>query len=246
MNFEKERSLTLFSSEGKIKQCDYALTATINGALSVGACSCDGVALASLKSFSPLIDKKSVFKMQNVCDTIGITYSGLQPDFRIVLSKAVHLAEDYKDVYGRYPFVDVFVTEFSQLIQEYTQRGGIRPFGVMLLLCGPVYSKEGIKPAMYQVDPSGSFSPVKYGAIGKDYPVSLNYIKNRLELLDDNILTCINAIKKNSGIQVKEGDVDVGVFDLKKGKFSVFNQKQIKETFELLNLKKMGISILLS
>lgn len=237
MNFEKERPLTLFSSEGKIKQCDYALEAAINGALSVGACSSDGVVLASLKKLSPLIDKAKVHKVQNVCDTIGITYSGLQPDFRIVFSKAVHLAEDYKDVYGRYPFVDVFVTEFSQVIQEHTQKGGFRPFGVMVLVCGLVYTKDGPKPAMYQIDPSGSFTPIKCGSIGKDYLLSLNYINNRLELLEDNILTCLNAVIENSGIQVKEGDVDIGVFSLSKGVFSVLDEKQTKETFDLLKIK---------
>lgn len=238
MNFERDRSLTLFSSEGKIKQCDYALVAAINGALSVGACSADGVVLASLKSFSPLVDLAHVMKIHNVCDTIGITYSGLQPDFRVMFIKAVQLVEMYKDIYGRYPFVDVFVTEFSQIIQEHTQKGGFRPFGVMLLVCGPIYSKEaGTVPAMYQMDPSGSFVSIKSGAIGKDYSVSAKYIQNRLESLDDNIVTCLNAVMENSGVQVKPGDVDIGVFDASKKTFEVFTQQQMDEIFDSLKIK---------
>lgn len=237
MNFEKDRSLTLFSSEGKIKQCDYALVAAINGSLSVGACSADGVVLASLKKLSPLVDRNSVFKVQNVCDTIGMTYAGLQPDFRIMFVKAVNLVEDYKEVYGNYPFVDVFVTEFSQIIQEHTQKGGFRPFGVLLLVCGPVHSKEGHQPAIYQMDPSGSFISVKSGAIGKDYAQSVKYIENRLEMLDDNIVTCLNAIRENSGAQVNEEDVDIGIFRKKSGEFTVLNNIQIQEIFDSLKIK---------
>ncbi|KAL0266130.1 UNVERIFIED_CONTAM: hypothetical protein PYX00_011846 [Menopon gallinae] len=204
-------------NKGKIKQCDYALVAAINGSLSVGACSEDGVVLASLKKLSPLVDRRSVFKVQNVCDTIGMTYAGLQPDFRVMFVKAVSLVEDYKEVYGHYPFVDVFVTEFSQIIQEHTQKGGFRPFGVLLLVCGAVHSKEGPQPAMYQMDPSGSFISVRSGAIGKDYAQSVKYIENRLEMLDDNVVTCLNAIRENSGAQVNEEDVDIGIFSRKSG-----------------------------
>lgn len=237
MNFEKDRSLTLFSSEGKIKQCDYALTAAVNGALSVGACSEDGVVLASLKKLSPLVDRRSVLKVQNICDTIGITYAGLQPDFRVMFVKAVNLVEDYREVYGHYPFVDVFVTEFSQIIQEHTQKGGFRPFGVLLLVCGAVHSKEGPQPAMYQMDPSGSFISFKSGAIGKDYAQSVKYIENRLEMLDDNIVTCLNAIRENSGAQVNEDDVDIGVFSKKSGEFKVLSRVHVQEVFDSLKVK---------
>ena len=48
------------------------------------------------------------------------------------------------------------VSEIAQdaaaVMQEYTQSGGVRPFGVSLLIAG--YDHEG--PQLFQVDPSGT------------------------------------------------------------------------------------------
>ncbi|KCZ76827.1 hypothetical protein H311_02169 [Anncaliia algerae PRA109] len=244
MNFERERAQTLFSSDGKLEQCDNALKAAINGTLSVGACANDGVVLASLKQFSPLVDKEKVRKVFKVCDSIGITYSGLQPDFRIVYEEASKLVEDYKDVYGRYPFVDVFTSYLSRVLQEYTQKGGFRPFGVMILVCGPMLKKSEtadiiknheVISGMFQMDPSGSFQAINAGAIGKEYQEAVKRINNRLELTDDNLVTCLGTLKNLSGTKVDVEDVDIGVFRLKDSLFHTYSTNEVKELFESLN-----------
>lgn len=237
MDFEKERSLTLFSSEGKLKQCEYAMTAASKGNLSVGARSVDGVVLCSLKYFSPLIDSASIYKVEPVCDTIGMTYSGLQPDFRRMHEEACKLVEDYKDVFGRYPFVDIFIGRFSALIQEYTQQGGRRPFGVSLIVCGSKYQDGKIVPAMFMMDPSGTYVSLDVASTGRDAENTLKYIENRLEMLEDNITTCVSAIRDNAGIAVTENDVDIGVFRMSTGSFEVINRSQVKELFEALHFK---------
>jgi hypothetical protein len=43
------------------------------------------------------------------------------------------------------------VRQLASVMQEYTQRGGVRPFGVSLLICG--FDLAG-KPSLFQVDPS--------------------------------------------------------------------------------------------
>lgn len=48
--------------------------------------------------------------------------------------------------------------------QEFTQSGGVRPFGVSLLIIG----SDDKGPVLYQVDPSGSYFPWKACAIGKN------------------------------------------------------------------------------
>lgn len=237
MNFQRDQSLSTFSSEGKLKQCDYALQAALNGTLSVGACSKDGVVIGSLKQFSSLIDKENVFKVTQIADTIGMTYSGLQSDYRIMSEKACRIGEEYKDVYGRYPFVDVFVAHFSQVIQEYTQKGGLRPFGCMIFIAGPRYHKDGIVAALYQIDPSGSFISIDCGAIGIGYDNSAKFIESRMELLDDNLITCLSAMKNNAGYEVKFDGVDLGVYEIKKNKFSVLSREAVKELFDAINLQ---------
>lgn len=50
-------------------------------------------------------------------------------------------------------------------MQEYTQSGGVRPFGISLLVIG--YDED--KPRLYQVDPSGAYFSWYATAIGKNY-----------------------------------------------------------------------------
>ena len=57
----------------------------------------------------------------------------------------------------------MLVRELAAVMQEFTQRGGVRPFGVSVLLAG--FDHNG--PQLYQIDPSGSYFAWKASAIGK-------------------------------------------------------------------------------
>ncbi|EOB12524.1 Proteasome subunit alpha type-2 [Nosema bombycis CQ1] len=229
MNFDSEKQLTVFSSEGRLSQCDNALKAASNGSTSVGACSKDGCVLVSFKDTPPLVIKEEYSKIYSVCDTIGCTYSGLQPDFRIQLEIGVRICEDYYDVYGRYPDLDVFVSNFSGEVQEYTIKKGFRPFGTLLIFTGEV---NGI-PFLYQVDPSGSYQIKEVTAIGKDYNEVEKYVSRRKEMLDDNISNCLESIREYAGREIKVEDVDIGV--MKKGGFKVFNKEEVQEIFDSIS-----------
>ena len=86
-----------------------------------------------------------------------MTYSGMGPDFRVLVDRARKLAHtNYKRIYNEYPPVKIMVQEIAKVMQESTQSGGIRPFGVSLLVGGYDESNEG-KFQLYQVDPSGSY-----------------------------------------------------------------------------------------
>lgn len=58
-------------------------------------------------------------------------------------------------------------------MQEYTQSGGVRPFGISLLVIG--YDED--KPRLYQVDPSGAFFAWHATAIGKDYTNGKSFLE---------------------------------------------------------------------
>lgn len=227
MNFEIDHSLTTFSSEGKLNQCEHALKASQNGTLSISCQSNDGIVLASLKLFSPLVDISKIQKVFQICDNIGMTYAGLQPDFRIIHEKACSLAQSYFNIYGRYPYVDIFVKNLSRVIQEYTQKGGLRPFGVSILVAGYVKNK----PELYLIEPSGCFYEKEFAGIGKENINAEKFVGNRRESLDDNTVNCVKALREFAGRGIEIQNVDVGI--LKDGKFKIMKGEGVKEIFDL-------------
>ena len=60
----------------------------------------NGVVLATEKKMgSPLMDPKSVQKICNLTDSAGIVYSGMGPDFRVLVKKGRKAAQQYYRVY---------------------------------------------------------------------------------------------------------------------------------------------------
>lgn len=232
MFLDPDKSFTVFSSRGKLVQCDNALTAALNSALSIGCSAEDGTVIVSFKNISPLLVKKKYHKVVPVCPSIGVTYSGLQPDFRVQLALAQRIAQDYFDVYSRFPSIDVFIAEFSLSIQEYTQRSALRPFGTFLIFAGA--SKSG--PCCYQMDPSGSFQMVRTTAGGAGYDEANKFMQRRRELVDDNIVNALTALREYTGKELGPEDVSIGVFRAGTGLFTVYDEGAIQEVFDSLRL----------
>ena len=75
-------SLTTFGSSGELTQVRYALTAVGNGETSIGIRAKNGVVIAAEKKLpSILIDETSLHKVDKLSEYLGVTYSGLGPDF---------------------------------------------------------------------------------------------------------------------------------------------------------------------
>ena len=82
-------SLTTFSPSGELVQIKHALAAITAGATSLGIKATNGVVLATEKKMpSTLVDETSISKIQLLTDEIGITYSGMGPDFRVLTRMA--------------------------------------------------------------------------------------------------------------------------------------------------------------
>ena len=82
-------SLTTFSPSGKLMQIEYALNAVAKGKTSLGIRATNGVVLATEKKMpSHLIEQVYFGKIQCVAQHIGVVYSGMGPDFRVLIKSA--------------------------------------------------------------------------------------------------------------------------------------------------------------
>ncbi|KAF9188508.1 Proteasome subunit alpha type-2 [Haplosporangium sp. Z 767] len=204
-------SLTTFSPSGKLVQIEYALSAVNSGVTSIGIKATNGIVVATeKKAVSTLIDDSSLEKVAVICSNIGMVYSGMGPDYRVLVNKARKAAQAYKRVYMEEPPTAILVKEIASVMQEFTQSGGVRPFGVSLLIAG--FDESG--PMLYQVDPSGSYWPWKATAIGKNMVNAKTFLEKRYNEdieLEDAIHTAILTLKEGFEGQMTENTIEIGI-----------------------------------
>jgi len=135
-------SLTVFSPSGKLVQIEHALAAVSQGTTSLGikgllrslspccrlvlivTLASNGIVIATeKKSSSILIDDSMLDKVAVICPNIGIVYSGMGPDFRVLIAKARKSAQAYWKIYGEYPPTRVLTQEIATVMQQATQSG---------------------------------------------------------------------------------------------------------------------------
>lgn len=206
-------SLTTFSPSGKLVQIEYALAAVAAGAPSVGIKASNGVVLATEKKHKSLLfDEHSIMKIEPITSHIGMIYSGMGPDYRLLVRKARKIAQQYQLTYDEPIPTPQLVQKVAYIMQEYTQSGGVRPFGVSLLTAG--YDKDEDRSYLFQCDPSGAYFAWKATAMGKNYVNGKSFLEKRysedLEL-EDAVHTAILTLKEGFEGQMTADNIEIGV-----------------------------------
>lgn len=207
MNF----SLTTFNKTGKLLQIEYALNRVQQGKMSLGIKATNGVVLVTDKKVSSvLVDDEDNVKMQNITPSTGFVYSGMGPDFRVLIRNARKSAQKYYLTYREVQPVSEVVRECALVMQEYTQSGGVRPFGVSCLAAG--YDDDG--PQLFQIDPSGAAFGWKATAIGKNYINAKNFLERRYNEdmeLDDAVHVALLTMRESYEGEMTEHNIEVAL-----------------------------------
>lgn len=168
-----------------------------------------------------------------------MVYAGMGPDYRVLVDKARKVSHTgYKRIYNEYPPTRILVQDVARVVQEATQSGGVRPYGVSLLVAGwdegiepeseeatkgspeekPTGKTGGIHkggPSLYQVDPSGSYYPWKATAIGKHATSAKTFLEKRytegLEL-EDAIHIALLTLKETIEGEMNGDTIEIGEF----------------------------------
>lgn len=221
-------SLTTFSPSGKLVQIEYALNAVAAGATALGIKAKNGAVLATERRLpSPLMAEDSVQKVCMIAPGLGMVYAGMGPDSRVLVKKARKTAAEYSRTYGEIIPTGQLVRSLAMVMQEFTQSGGVRPFGVSLLVVG--MDDQG--PLLYQIDPSGSFFAWKASAIGKNMVNAKTFLEKRYAddiELEDAIHTAILTLKEGFEGQVTEHNIEIGVVSAD-DKFRVLSPAEVKD-----------------
>ncbi|MFH1591693.1 MAG: archaeal proteasome endopeptidase complex subunit alpha [archaeon] len=162
-----DRAITMFSPDGRLLQVEYAKKTVRQGSTAIGMVCKDGVLLVTDKRIvDKLVVAESVEKIFKVDDHIAATASGILSDARVLIERAQLKAQQHRVVYDS-PIDTLTVTkDICNLKQICTQSGGLRPFGVSILIAG--IDEEG--PKLFETDPTGIYFQYQATVIGENEP----------------------------------------------------------------------------
>ena len=224
-----DRAITMFSPDGRLLQVEYAKKTVKQGSTALGIQTSNGVVLVSDKRIvDPLIIPDSVEKIFQIEEHIGATASGILSDARVLIERAQLKAQQHQVTFDAPIDVDEIVKDICNLKQMCTQSGGLRPFGVALLIAG--VDEQG--PKLFETDPTGIFFQFKAAAIGefeteveetlkKEYRESMN--------VEDAIKLGIKALSKVLGKDVNADRIDAAFIKADSKKFIRLEKKEIEK-----------------
>ncbi|WP_435334965.1 archaeal proteasome endopeptidase complex subunit alpha [Haloarchaeobius sp. TZWWS8] len=235
-----DRGITIFSPDGRLYQVEYAREAVKRGSASVGVRTPEGVVLAAeRRSRSPLMERDSVEKLHKVDNHIGIASAGHVADARQLIDVARRQAQVNQLRYDETIGVETLTKHVTDHIQQYTQTGGARPFGVALLVGGV----ENGTPRLFETDPSGTPYEWKAIAIGGNREEIQSHLEENysddLEL-EAGIDLAIEAMARSSEDGFPAEGLAIATIDTETGQYRNLTVAEIEERLQELDLLSEG------
>jgi len=159
-----DRAITMFSPDGRLLQVEYAKKTVRQGSSAIGMACKDGVVLVADKRVNEkLMVAEAIEKIFPIDDHVAATASGIISDARVLIERAQVKAQQHKVSYDSAIDTLTLVKDMCSLKQVCTQSGGLRPFGVSVIVAG--IDTEG--PKVFETDPTGIYFQFKATAIGE-------------------------------------------------------------------------------
>jgi len=206
-----DRAITVFSPDGRLFQVEYARVAVTRGNTTCGLKFKNGIVLmADKKIGSRLVETSSIEKIFQIDEHVGCATSGLVADARVLVDYARLVSQINKVTYNEKMGIDLLVKRICDFKQNYTQYGGVRPFGTALLVGGV----DDAGTHLYETDPSGALVSYKAGSIGAGRNTVMEMFEEKFQdgmAQDDAILLGLEALQKASEEKLDAKAIEVGI-----------------------------------
>lgn len=139
------------------------MEAVKRGSAVVGVVGSSCVLLAVERRATPkLQDSRTVKKILQIDEHIMLAFAGLTADARVLVQKARLECQNHRLTLEDAPTITEVSNFLARTQQKYTQRGGVRPFGLTAVVAG----FERGRPKLFVTDPAGTVSSWKANAVG--------------------------------------------------------------------------------
>ena len=229
-----DRALTVFSPEGRLFQVEYALEAVRRGTLAVAIKSRETVCLAAqIKIPSTLMDANSIDKIFQVDEHIGVAISGLHADSRALINYARVQAQSFRLTYDEPVRLSMLVKAIADIKQQYTQYGGIRPFGCALFFI----AIDGSGTQIYTTSPSGIYRSFKAYALGSGESSAREYLTENYKedlTFEELISLSLNTMKESIDDELATETTRLAYIKLEDQKFHECSKDEIDNFLKTL------------
>lgn len=172
------------------------------------------------------MDASTVTHLYSITRTIGCVMTGLVADARAQVLRAQQEAVQWRYKYGYEITPDALARRLANINQVYTQRAGMRPLGISMILIGidPEYG-----PQCFKLDPAGYFVGFHATAAGQKQQEAMNHLEKKWKKLDKGkgaddaaaagkklnraevIEIAIEAMSTVHATDYKAGEIEIGI-----------------------------------
>lgn len=225
-----DRAITMFSPEGRLLQVEYAKKTVKQGATAIGMVCQDGIVLVTDKRLiDKLIVPEATEKIFQIDDHIGTTAAGILSDARVLIERAQLKAQQHKVTYDSPIDVLTVVKDVSDLKQMCTQSGGLRPFGVSLLIAG--VDEDG-EARLFETDPTGIYFQYKAKAIGEGETEVEEILHKKYKedmTVEDGLKLAVKSLVKSIGENFTADRLDVVTIKKEDRQYKKLSKQEVEK-----------------
>ena len=233
-----DRAITMFSPDGRLLQVEYAKKTVRQGSTAIAIVCADGVLFVTDKRIiDTLVVPEAVEKIWQIDEHMGATASGILSDARVLIERAQLKAQQHRITYDSPIDTLSIVKDVCDLKQICTQSGGLRPFGVSLLIAGI----EDHTPRLYETDPTGIFFQYKATAIGEGEVEIEEILRSEYKpdiTIEEGLRLSLKSLQKVLGENFRLERIDAAYIKIDEKKFRKFSKEKIEKAVPDLKDKK--------
>ncbi len=225
-----DRSITMFSPDGRLLQVEYAKKTVKQGSTAMGIACKDGVVFVVDKRVtSKLLVPEAIEKMFVIDDHVGATASGIISDARVLVDRAQLKAQQHAVTYDTKIDTLSLVKEICDLKQICTQSAGLRPFGVSLIVGGV---EEDGEVKLFLTEPYGLYFQYKAVVIGEGEtdlePQLLKRYRSNLTV-EDGLKLGVSLLKEFLQAEFNLDRVDAAYISADEKRFVKLSNEELKK-----------------
>ena len=221
-----DRTIAVFSPDGRLFQVEYAKETVKRGATSIGIVFKDGVLLATVRTVSKLMVSDALEKLFQVDDHVGTVAAGFLSDARVLVNQARVRAQVHRITYDEPIDVWAIARTIGDRMQYSTLIAGLRPFGVSLLIAGVDKAGEHV----IESDPSGMLFEWRAYAMGRGAVLANKILEQKWEegMDEKEAVQLVYDIISKTEKEKKDNMIEIAVVK-KGGRFKKLTDDEIKK-----------------